>query len=84
MTASRSASNTASRHVAEVLAVRLERQRDVAVNLDAVEVVSREDARRTGHPAAGQHAGEQARRRERRHANRRDEVQTELEAGVGK
>src|SRR4051812_10824271 len=65
--------------VTEVLAVRLERQRPVADDLDPVEVVRVRDVRAAQRRAPGREVGEQARDVHRPDRPRRHEVEPELE-----
>ena len=82
--ASRSASKTASSHVAQILAVGLERERPVAHDLDSVEVVTVKDVPRLDLATAGEHVAQEPRQRERPDLRRRDHVQPELEPRFGR
>ena len=77
-TAARSASKTASLDVAEVLAVGMQRKRDIAADLDPVEVVLAEEPAIVGVPAqdASCHRGQI---RQRRNLDGSDEVETSIE-----
>ena len=70
--------------VAEVLAVRLQRQRLVAPDADHVGVVRGQDARQPREPAAGRDAHRQAQRARPAEALGRDQVEPELEARLGR
>ena len=64
------------RHVAEILAVRLQRQRAVATHLDPVEIVTAQRVPRGAPPGDGE---QQRRQRAGSHRHRREEVEAFLE-----
>ena len=71
------------RRVPQILPVRLERHRLVGDDLDPVEVVTVDDVRRSRLTPTESEVPEQAGQRARGHPPRSEEIETELEPGLG-